>query len=136
VSFPLKVASRATRMWGPKPQSVICAHRCHLHRCACHSGVIYTDVHVKAVSMTPLCVSQRCQSHHCAVCSRIIFPHKTVVFRILRENFRQSWSHSGVNDTTVHVTAMSMTPLCNQLCRFTPQIRSHIQKGLTPVSGP
>jgi hypothetical protein len=31
-----------------------------------HSGVIYTALHVTAVSMTPLCMSQRCQWHHCA----------------------------------------------------------------------
>jgi hypothetical protein len=32
----------------------------------------------------------------------------------------------------IFVTTVSMTPLCNQLCRFTPQIWSHIQKGFNP----
>jgi hypothetical protein len=120
--FPFKVA-RATRIWGPKSQ------RCH---------------NCTTVSITPLCMSQRCQWLRCACHSgvndtavpsaeRIIFLHKkTVVFRIIRENFRQSWLHSGVNDSAVHVTAVSMTPLCNQLCKFTPQIRSHFQKGFNP----
>jgi hypothetical protein len=40
--------------------------------------------------------------------------------------------HSGVNDSAVHVTAVSMAHLCNQLCRLTLQIRSHIQKDLNP----
>jgi hypothetical protein len=40
--------------------------------------------------------------------------------------------HSGVNDSAVHVTALSMTPLGNQTCRFSRQIRSHIQKGFKP----
>jgi hypothetical protein len=44
-----------------------------------------------------------------------------------------SFLRSGVNDSVVHVTVVSiMTPLCNQSCRFTPKIRSHIQKGFNP----
>jgi hypothetical protein len=104
-----------------------------------HSGVIETAVHVTAVSMTPLCLSQRGQWLRCAChsgvndtavpCAAESYSRiKTGVFRIIRENFQQSWLHSGVNNTAVHVTAVSMIPLCNQLCRFTPQPRSHIQK--------
>jgi hypothetical protein len=104
--------------------------------------------------MTRLCMSQRCQWHRCAVCSRIIFPHKkTVVLgsfvKIVNSvgctsvsitplciSQRCQWLSCGyrigVNYSAVHATAVSMTPLCNQLCWFTPQIRSHIQKGFNP----
>jgi hypothetical protein len=92
-----------------------------------HSCVNDSAVHVTAVSLTLLCISQQSQLLHCAV------------FRIIRENFRQSFLHSSVNDIAVHITAMSMTPLymsqrcqllrcachsvsitplCNQLCRL------------------
>jgi hypothetical protein len=130
----------------------------HWHRCECHSGVNDSTVHVPAVSMTPLCISQWRQWHRFAVCSQIIFLHKkTVVFRIIHENVQQSWLHSGATNTDVNITEVSMTPMCmpkrcqwlhyechngndtavNQLCRFTPQIRSHIQKGFnTCIRGP
>jgi hypothetical protein len=32
-------------------------------------------------------------------------------------------------DSAVHVTAVSMTLLCNNLCRLSSRIRSHIRKG-------
>jgi hypothetical protein len=55
-------------------------------------------------SMTLLCMSQRRQWHRCA-CQSL-----------------HCACHSGVNDTAVHVTAVSMTPLCSQLCWIFSQI--------------
>jgi hypothetical protein len=61
-----------------------------------HIGVKEKAVHITAVSMTPLCMSQQCQWLHCAC-------------------------HSGVNNTAVYITAVSLTPLGNQLCRIFSQ---------------
>jgi hypothetical protein len=108
------------------------AQRCHWHYCACHSGVIDT-------------------AEPCAAESDFLI--KTV-FRIINENIPKSWlhwskklaplryaqrchwhrcdMHNGIIDTAVTCTEVSLTPLCNQLCRFSPRIRSHIQKGCNP----
>jgi hypothetical protein len=51
-------------------------------------------------------VAQRCQWHRCACC---------------------------VNDTSVHIIAVSLTPLCHQLCWLSSRIRSHIGKGFNLV---
>jgi hypothetical protein len=42
--------------------------------------------------------------------------------------------HSGVNDSAVQVTVVSMTPLCNKLFRFSRQILSYryLEKGFNP----
>jgi hypothetical protein len=93
--------------------------RCQWLCCACHSGVndsavpcaVEPDFLIKKqcvklfakISKKKL-AAQRCRWHRCAC-------------------------HSGVNDSAVHVTAVSMTPLCNQLCRLSSRIRSHIRKG-------
>jgi hypothetical protein len=47
----------------------------------------------------------------------------------IREDIRQSWLQSGVNDTAVHVhvTVVSLTPLGNQMCRTSSEmIRSTV----------
>jgi hypothetical protein len=44
--------------------------------------------------------------------------------RIIRVDIRHSWLHSGVIDTAVASTAVSLAPLCNQLCRFSPRIQN------------
>jgi hypothetical protein len=62
------------------------------------------------------------------------------VCRIIREDIRKKlvaqrcqWHRcdmqSGVNDTAVTSTSVSLTPLCNQLCRLSSRIQSHIKKG-------
>jgi hypothetical protein len=113
------------------------SQQCQWLRCAYHSGVNDTALPCAAKSYS--CIK------------------KTVVFRIIHENVQQSWLHSGATNTDVNITEVSMTPMCmpkrcqwlhyechngndtavNQLCRFTPQIRSHIQKGFnTCIRGP
>jgi hypothetical protein len=97
-----------------------------------HNGVNDTTVHITAVSMTPLCMSQRCQWLPCACHSGVNdtavpcaaesdFFIKTVC-QIIRKDIPKKlvtqqcqWlhcaCHSGVND--------SMTPLClSQQCQW------------------
>jgi hypothetical protein len=105
IDIPFKGSQSHSNMRS-KVTAVSYAQRSHICTAVSymHSGVKDSTVHVTAVSMTPLCISQRSQ-WLCYAC------------------------HSGVNDSAVHVTAVSMTPMCNQLCKFTPEIRIHIQKG-------
>jgi hypothetical protein len=73
---------------------------------------IRKNVGCTAVSMKPLWNAQRYQWHRCDM-------------------------HSGVIDTAVTGTAVPLTPLCNQLCRLSSRIRSHIRKGFNPcIRGP
>jgi hypothetical protein len=96
-------------------------------RCAHHSGVNDSAVHVTAESVTPLkffkifIIAQRSQWLRCA-------------------------SHSRVNDSAVHVTAESVTLLCMSQrsrwlrcdktrrlqSRFSRRILIHIEKGFNP----
>jgi hypothetical protein len=72
---------------------------------------------------------------------RYIFPLK--VARASRiwgpKSQRGQWHrcacHCEVNDTAVTSTAVSLKPLCNQLCRLSWRIRSHIRNASTCVSG-
>jgi hypothetical protein len=91
------------------------------------SGVIDTDVQVTAMSITPLCMSKRCHWHRCTCHSSVNdtavpcaaesdFLIKSSV-ELCAKIFEKIWLHSGVIDTAVHITAVSLTLLCKQLCR-------------------
>jgi hypothetical protein len=70
---------------------------------------IFDKVGCTAVSMAPLCMSQRCQWYRCTC-------------------------HSGVNDTAVHITAVSIRCATN----FVDLLRKYeaiFKKALTRVSG-
>jgi hypothetical protein len=119
------------------------SHRCQWLCCAYHSGVNDTAVQVTAVPMTLLFKSQRCHLHRCVVCSKIICPHKNSIVVDHSQKFSTKlvaqwchWHHfdihSSVIDTAVTCTAVSLTMLSNQLCWFSMQIQSHIQKGFNP----
>jgi hypothetical protein len=43
--------------------------------------------------------------------------------------------HNGVIDTAVMCTAFSLTPMCKQLCQFSPRIEAIFKKALARVSG-
>jgi hypothetical protein len=76
-----------------------------------HSGVNDFAVHVTAVSMTPLCMSQWSQWLHCASHSCVTDSAELVS--------KFASLHSGVNDSAVHTTAVSMTLLCTpQQCQW------------------
>jgi hypothetical protein len=141
----------------------------HWYRCTCHSGVIDTAVHVTAVlmislcqvtavSLTLLCMSHWCQWHYCSVCCWVRFPYKNSVSDY-REDVGKNVSytavsmtplwyaqlchwhlcdmHSSIIDTAVTCSAVSVTPLCNQLGRLSSLIRSHIRIGFNPcIRGP
>jgi hypothetical protein len=64
-------------------------------------------------------IAQRYHLHRCDMHSGIIDPRPAVICTL----------HSGVNDNAVTCTAVSLTPLCNQLCRISSRIRSYIRKG-------
>jgi hypothetical protein len=64
--------------------------------------------------------AQRCQWHQCAMCSRDI---------------REKVGCIAVSMTCT--TAVSLTPLCNKLCRLSLRIWSHIRKGFNQcIRGP
>jgi hypothetical protein len=46
-----------------------------------------------------------------------------------------SYLHSGVIDTVLTGSVVSLTPLCNRLCRLSSQILSHIRKGFNLCIG-
>jgi hypothetical protein len=76
-----------------------------------HSGVNDTSVIRKAVSLTP-------SNMHSSVIDTAVICTAVSLFV-----------------TTVTGTAVSLTPLCNQLCRLSSRIRSHIREGFTRISG-
>jgi hypothetical protein len=63
----------------------------------------------RVTGQVTLCMSQRCQWHRCAMCSRNRFPYKKTACRIIREDIWKKFLHSGVNDTSVLCTAVSLT---------------------------
>jgi hypothetical protein len=56
----------------------------------------------------------------------------TPLWHAQRSHWHRRDMHSRAIETIVICTAVSLTPLCNQLCRFFPQTRSHFQKGFNP----
>jgi hypothetical protein len=86
--------------------------RCHRTRCAFHRGVNDTAVPYAAESDFGTGIKR--------------------VLRIIHEDIRQSWLHSDVIDIDVKCTPVSLTPLCNQLCRIDSRIRRYIRKGFNP----
>jgi hypothetical protein len=132
------------------------AQRYRWHHCDMHSGIVDTTVTCSAESLTLLCMSQRCQCNCCACHSRVNdtavqcaaesdFCIKTV-FRIIHENIRQNWLHSGVIDTAVICKAVSLTPLWyEQRCHwhrcstnfvyFLREFKVILKMALTQLSG-
>jgi hypothetical protein len=77
-----------------------------------HTCVIDTVVTCTAVSLTPLWHAQRYHWHRCDMHSGIIDTAVTCT----AESLTLLWY--------AHCTAVSLTPLCNQRCRFSPRIYS------------
>jgi hypothetical protein len=83
------------------------SQRCQWYRCACHSSVNKTAVHIIAVSLTPLC-NQYCRISSWMIQSNVFYAE--IWFGCTR--------HSGVIDTCNIViwTAISLTPLWHAHC--------------------
>jgi hypothetical protein len=110
VRFPYKI--KCFGLLAKMFEKTLVAQRCQWHRCDMYSSIIDTAVTCTTVSLTPLWHAQRCHLHRCDM-------------------------HSGVIDTAVTGTAVLFTPLCNQLCRLSSRIRSHIRKGFNMgIRGP
>jgi hypothetical protein len=101
-------------LWRPKIRAQLwLAQRSHLH-CDVHSRVNDSAMHVTAVSMTPLNFYQNL--HRCTAVSMTLLCN---VCMSQRFQWLRCAHHSGVNNSTVHVTMVSMTPLCkSQRCQW------------------